>query len=356
MNDHRYIIHAGATVREALVQLNTLPGATMVLFVTDGGGRLLGTVTDGDIRRALIRGTSLDSPVTEAAHTDFRYIRLGSRDVAAMKRCRESGITLLPVLDGDGRPVDIIDLTRRHTMLPLRAVIMAGGRGERLRPATLTTPKPLLRIEGKAIIDYNIEALAACGIDDITVTTRYLAEQLDEHFSRPVAGIQVKTVRETEPLGTIGSVTLTDVARDEGDTLVMNSDLLTTVSFEEMYLHHTDMHADVTIAVVPYQVSVPYAILSLDDEHPGLVRGIEEKPSYSYYANAGIYIFGNHVLRRLQKGVRCDATDLVDRAIADGLRVTYYPIKGTWIDVGSPVDFRQAGELIRHHNSMNSTR
>ncbi|MDE6854384.1 MAG: CBS domain-containing protein, partial [Muribaculaceae bacterium] len=109
--NNRYCIPAEATVRQALVQLNTLPGATMVLFVTDADGRLLGTVTDGDIRRALIRGTSLDSPVTEAAHTDFRYIRRGSRDVEAMKRCREAGITLLPVLDDEGRPVDIIDLT-----------------------------------------------------------------------------------------------------------------------------------------------------------------------------------------------------------------------------------------------------
>lgn len=343
MNDHRYIIHAGATVREALVQLNTLPGATMVLFVTDGGGRLLGTVTDGDIRRALIRGTSLDSPVTEAAHTDFRYIRLGSRDVAAMKRCRESGITLLPVLDGDGRPVDIIDLTRRHTMLPLRAVIMAGGRGERLRPATLTTPKPLLRIEGKAIIDYNIEALAACGIDDITVTTRYLAEQLDEHFSRPVAGIQVKTVRETEPLGTIGSVTLTDVARDEGDTLVMNSDLLTNISFEDLYLHHISHDADITIATFPYHVSVPFAVMALDGEN---VKGLTEKPTYTYQANAGIYLFSNELLRQINSGEHIDAPDLIERAIADGRRVTCFPITGTWIDIGSPEDFRQAQQMM----------
>ena len=107
-----------------------------------------------------------------------------------------------------------------------------------------------------------------------------------------------------------------------------------------------------TIAVVPYQVSVPYAILTLDEDDPTAVRGIEEKPAYSYYANAGIYIFSNALLRTLSPDERCDATDLIDRAIAAGLRVTYYPIKGTWIDVGSPVDFRQAGELMRHHNSM----
>ena len=169
-----------------------------------------------------------------------------------------------------------------------------------------------------------------------------------------MAGVHVKTVREDEPLGTIGAVALTDVAAAPGDTLVMNSDLLTTISFEEMYLQHKRRGADLTIAVVPYQVSVPYAILTLDGEDDSAVTGIEEKPSYSYYANAGIYLFANDLLATLVPGERCDATDLVERAIKAGRRVTYYTIKGTWIDVGSPVDFRQARELMRHHNAMNS--
>lgn len=351
MND-RHFIHECATLRDALFSLNCLSGKVMVLFVLDEEGRVAGTLTDGDIRRAILGGAALSDPVTVAVHRNFRFIRQGQPDVEALRAFRANGITLIPVLDEAGKPVDIIDLTHKRTLLPLKAVLMAGGRGERLRPATLTTPKPLLKIEGKAIIDYNIEALAACGVDDITVTTRYLAEQIDEHFSEPVSGIKVKTVREDEPLGTIGAVTLTNVATGDGDTLVMNSDLLTTISFEEMYLLHKRRHADVTIAVVPYQVSVPYAILTLDSGNSERVTGIEEKPSYSYYANAGIYIFSNSTLRMLEAGVRCDATDLIDRAIAAGMNVTYYPIKGTWIDVGSPVDFRQAGELMRHHNSM----
>lgn len=348
----KHIISSGASVLEALSKLNSLSGGSMTLFVHAPDGTPTGTLTDGDIRRALLRGVFLDSPVTEAANRNFRSVERHSVDVAALSSYRRQGITLIPVLDG-GRIVDIIDLSQQRTLLPLKAVLMAGGKGERLRPATLTLPKPLLEIEGKAIIDYNIEALAACGITDITVTTRYLAEKIDEHFARPVAGVKVKTVREEQPLGTIGAVALTDVASAEGDTIVMNSDLLTTISFEEMYLLHRERRADVTIAVVPYQVSVPYAILALDGNEPTKVTGIEEKPSYSYYANAGIYIFSNELLSTLSSDRRCDATDLVAKAIADGLTVTYYPIKGTWIDVGSPVDFRQAGELMRHHNAMN---
>ncbi len=350
----RHSINESATVRDALERLNGLPGGMMTLFITDRHGRVLGTLTDGDIRRALLRGLTLENPALSAARTDFKSVKAADIDVAALAAYRAAGITLVPALAADGSLADIIDLSKSRTRLPLKAVLMAGGKGERLRPATLTTPKPLLKIEGKAIIDYNVEALAQCGIRDIYVTTRYLAEQLDEHFAAPVAGMQVHTVREEAPLGTIGAVALTPVAGADGDTLVMNSDLITTISFEEMYLLHRSRGADVTIAVVPYQISVPYAILSLDADDPTAVTGIEEKPSYSYYANAGIYIFSNKLLRTLSPTERCDATDLVDRAIAAGCRVTYYPIKGTWIDVGSPLDFRQAGELMRHHNAMNT--
>lgn len=351
MNCKNHEISRESTLLEGLRKLNSLPGPEMTLFVTDEDGRVKGTLTDGDIRRALLGGASLESCCGDAALKNFRYVRRGQPDVAALRDFRGRGITLIPVLDDAGRLSDILDLSQQRTVLPLKAVLMAGGLGERLRPATLTTPKPLLEIEGKAIIDYNVEALAACGIDDITVCTRYLAEKIEAHFAAPVASVRVKCVREDVPLGTIGAVALTSVADGPGDTLVMNSDLLTTISFEEMYLRHKSERADITIAVVPYSVSVPYAILTLDSDDSATVRGIEEKPSYSYYANGGIYIISNEVLRTLTPGERTDATELIERALADGKRVTYYPIKGTWIDVGSPVDFRQAGELMRHHNS-----
>jgi len=351
----RHTIARESTLLQALNRLNDLSGSVMTLFVLDGEGRVEGSVTDGDIRRALLDGCELTSPVANACHHDYHYVMSGNIDPLVLRESREKGIRLLPVLDGDRHLVSLIDLTRQHTVLPLRAVLMAGGRGERLRPMTLTTPKPLLEIEGKAIIDYNVEALAACGINDIVVTTRYLAEQIHDHFATPVAGVKVRCVTEDKPLGTIGAVASVWPEFEDGNTLVMNSDLLTTISFEEMYLRHNSAGADVTIAVVPYQVSVPYAILTLDSDDPDSVVAIEEKPSYSYYANAGIYIFSNSLLAKLKAGEYCDATDLIERAIADGNKVTYYPIKGTWIDVGSPVDFRQAAQLMRHHNSMSNS-
>lgn len=346
---NQYIINEKSTLLDALQQLNRLSGKQMVLLVTNDADIMVGTLTDGDVRRALIAGVSLADEVCRAMHTRFKAIKGDKVDVEMMRKCRLLGVGILPHLNADGSIKDIYDLTITKAKLPLSAILMAGGKGERLRPLTLTTPKPLLEIGDKAIIDYNIEALASVGIDDITVTTRYLAEQIHQHFATPVAGVKVKCVEETMPLGTIGAAAL--VSRtDEGNTLVMNSDLLTTISFEEMYMRHIEQQADVTIAAIPYVVSVPYAILTTDGAQ---VKGIEEKPSYSYYANAGIYIFSNTLLNTLSHDARTDATDLIEQAINENKKVVYYPINGTWIDIGSPNDFKQAQDLMRHHNDLN---
>lgn len=347
MNDNLYIINRNSTLVEALDRLNSLSGGIMTLMVVDDGGIMRGTLTDGDVRRALLSGAGLQDAVSGVMFRDFKSMRADEVDVATLRRYRIQGIKLLPLLDREGHIERMLDLTGNHTLLPVSAVLMAGGRGERLRPMTDTLPKPLLCIDGKAIIDYNIEILAAAGIDDVTVATRYLAEKIEEHFATPVAGINVKCVRESQPLGTIGALSLVERRNASGVTLVMNSDLLTTVSLEDMYLTHLEREADITIAVLPYTLSVPYAILSVDLAG-SRVKGIEEKPTYSYYANAGIYMISNRLLDSLQQGVRIDATDLVEKAIKEGLTVTYFPINGTWIDVGTPSDFKQAEELMRH--------
>jgi len=248
----KHIIASDASLLEALDRLNGLSGGAMTLFVTEPDGKMAGTLTDGDIRRALLGGASLDSAAADAAMRGFRFVTEGTIDAGALRRYRSEGIVLIPVLDGNGHLKGVLDLSRQRSCLPLKAVLMAGGKGERLRPLTEHTPKPLLQIEGKAIIDYNVEALAACGITDISVTTRYLAEQIERHFEKPVGGVMVKCVCEDSPCGTIGAVALTDAASDpDGNTLVMNSDLLTTISFEDFYLHHRDSGADITVAVGP---------------------------------------------------------------------------------------------------------
>jgi len=347
----RHIINSRCSILQALRQLNDLSGGVMTLIVTDDRDVMLGTVTDGDIRRGMLNGVTPDDPVTSVTHTSFHFMRTDSTPlerVEAMRHARAKGIKLLPELTPEGKIAWLHDLTGTYTLLPLSAILMAGGKGERLRPMTLDTPKPLLEIGGRPIIDYNIENLARCGITDIWVTVRYLASQIKDYFSSPRHGLIVKCVEEEKPLGTIGAAALVPHTPD-GDTLVMNSDLLTTVNLEEMYLHHVGENADVTIAAIPYTVSVPYAILSTEGSR---VKSLDEKPTYSHFANAGIYIFSNRVLDALSPDEHTDATELIEAAIAEGMTVTYYPINGTWIDIGSPADFRHAEELMKHHRSL----
>lgn len=298
----RHIISSDASLRVALETLNSLSGEVMTLLVTDSGGRMVGTLTDGDVRRALLAGVTLDRPVESAMHRAFRSVRQES-DPADIRRIRESGISLLPVLDADGRIVSVIDLRRQTTRLPVRAVLMAGGRGERLRPLTDSVPKPLLRVADRCIIDINIESLQRCGIEDITVTVRYLAEQIERHFS----STPVKCIREDEPLGTIGALSLLPAVDPQASTLLMNSDLFTSISFEEFYLRHIETGADITIATVPHTVSIPFAILSVDGDR---VTGIEEKPTYTHYANAGIYLIRNSLVNDMPQH-RLDAPDFI---------------------------------------------
>lgn len=343
----QHIISESNTILEALERINKLSGhAVMTLFVVNTENVMIGTLTDGDIRRGLIAGAQPSDSVSKVMLRSFRALRGEAINVEQLRIYRNQGVKLLPLLDGAGRITDIIDTTNTPTRLPVSAIMMAGGKGERLRPLTLSTPKPLLKIGGKAIIDYNVEALARCGVKDISVTVNYLAEKITDHFSKPIAGVNVKCVRENIPLGTIGSAALVDLP-EKGNTIVMNSDLLTTISFEDMYLRHAKEQADITIAAIPYNVSVPYAILNTDGP---CVTALEEKPSYAYYANAGIYIISNKLLRALPTDQRTDATDLIEQAIARQLKVVYFPISGMWIDVGSPADFQHASELMKHRN------
>ncbi len=339
----RHTISDNATIRETLTALNELSGDSMTLFAVDDKGRLIGSVTDGDIRRALIDGHTTEDKVRDIAFRKF--ISLTSdcspkERYETVARARERRINLLPVTKG-GILKDILDLRKVKSAIPADAVLMAGGRGERLRPLTLDTPKPLLKVGGKPIIDYNIESLKRYGVNDIYVTVNYLKEQIIDHFSDPKWGGSVHCIEEPCRLGTLGSVALIDTLSQDS-VIVMNSDLLTNIDFERMWKHHVDSGAALTMATVPYTVSVPFAIIRTDGDK---VIGLEEKPTFNHFANAGVYIIDRNVLGGIRRGEYLDAPDFVESLIAKGLKVSHFAIDGTWIDIGSPDDFRYANEV-----------
>ncbi|MDE5996739.1 MAG: NTP transferase domain-containing protein [Muribaculaceae bacterium] len=339
----RHTINGDATIRETLKALNELSGDSMTLFAININGELIGSVTDGDIRRALIDGHTTEDKVSDIAFRKFISLTSNASPEERYKtvaRARERLINLLPVTT-EGILTDIIDLRKMKSAIPADAVLMAGGRGERLRPMTLYTPKPLLKVGGKPIIDYNIESLQRYGVKDIYVTVNYLKEQIIEHFSDLKWQGRVHCFEEPCRLGTMGSVALID-SLSQDYVIVMNSDLLTNIDFERLWQHHVDSGAVLTMATIPYTVSVPFAILKTDGDR---VTGLEEKPTFNHFANAGVYIIDRNVLGEIKQGEYLDAPDFVETLIARGMKVSHFEIEGTWIDIGSPDDFRYANEV-----------
>jgi len=339
----KYIIERSASVRDALVKLDALSDDVLTLFIIEAG-KLVGTLTDGDIRRFLIKDGSLNVSVDKVMNHNFSYICPGEKNVQKIKDFRNSGIRLLPCIDNSGNLLRVFNVSQKKSIIPIEAVLMAGGRGERLRPLTEKTPKPLLKIGNKAIIDYNIDNLISYGVENIYVTTNYLAEQIEEHFKEKRQGIRIKCIREKEYLGTIAPVKL--ISNIKGDEiLVMNSDLFTNIDFEDFYRHFLEKNADMSVAAIPYSINVPYGIFELDGRN---IQGVKEKPTYNYYANAGIYLIKKKLLDLIPKGVFFNATDFLDLLISQGKGVIRYPLVGYWIDIGKPVDYQKAQEFVKH--------
>lgn len=344
-----YLLPIDSTILDALRLLNSLSGESSTIFVVDAANRVVGTITDGDLRRAIVGGASLSDGVDNVMHRDFTAFRNGIISIDTIRYARDKGLGIVPLLNEKGELEAVFDFDHYYSIIPVDAVLMAGGKGERLRPLTLDTPKPLLKIADKCIIDYNIEALAQNGINNIHVTTNYMSDRIEEHFSAPVAGVDVKCVKEPKRLGTIGSLKLISEWA-HSDILVMNADLLTSINLEEFYLSHSQSDALFTIASIPYTVSVPFAILQGEGND---VTGFTEKPTYNYFANAGIYLLKRECLQYIPDNEYFDATDLIDTLLAHKCKVKRFTITGTWIDIGSPDDFRQAQELIKQHRQLN---
>lgn len=340
-----HIISQDKTLLEALSQINELAPDPLVLFVVDYEERMVGTLTDGDSRRALIEGASVSDKAEKIMHRSFNFMRVDDiNNVKEIKRQKELMMKLVPVLDIENRIVDIINLEKFKTRLPVDAVLMAGGKGERLRPLTEKTPKPLLPVGDKAIIDHNVDRLIFYGIQHINVTVNYLKEQIEAHYQVPRNGVQIQTVREPQYLGTIGSIKF--VPQFYNDTvLLMNSDLFTNIDYEDFYLHFQHHEAEMSVAAVPYNVSIPYGVLDLDGRN---IKGLLEKPKYDYYANAGIYLIKRSVLDEIPENTFFNATDLIEKLIAEGKKVIRYPLNGTWIDIGNPQEYQKAKDLVKH--------
>ncbi|HEY9262201.1 nucleotidyltransferase family protein [Chitinophaga sp.] len=344
MEFRKHLIFEVEGVTDAFKKLNAL-GVDAILFVVDQQERLIGSLTDGDVRRGFINGHTLTDRITEFIQPNPVYIKIGDYALADIDNYRRRNLKIIPIVDKAHRIVDILNLRTKASMLPVDAVIMAGGKGERLMPLTENCPKPLLKVGDKPIIEHNVDRLIYFGINRITISIRYLGEQIKNYFRDGSAkDVAIDYVEEEEPLGTFGALSLIENFSSD-HIILMNSDLLTNIDYADFYKSYLESGADLMVASIPYQVKVPYAVLEIEGNQ---VISFDEKPTYNYYSNGGIYLFNRLLLSHLTKGAFFNATDFMEMLIAKSKKVSHYPILGYWLDIGKPQDFVQAQEDIKH--------
>ena len=341
-----HLINKGSSVKQALEFLNKL-SPDPILFVVDQDDKLIGSLTDGDIRRGLLKNFTLSSQIDEIIQPNPRFIRKGENDIQKIISYREALFRILPVVDEKMQVVNIVNFRTIKSYLPIDAVIMAGGRGQRLQPLTDTIPKPLLKVGGKPIMEYNIDRLASYGIDDFWVSVNYLGEQIQQYFGNGYSkSIKIDYVWESEALGTIGAVS--KVSNFEHDyVLVTNSDLLTNVDYENFFLDFIKNGADFAVLTIPYKVNIPYAVLETID---GKIKSLKEKPTYTYYSNGGVYLMKREMLQHIPQNTYFNSTDLMESLIIQKFKVISYPFSGYWLDVGKHEDFEKAQTDILNLN------
>ena len=333
-----HLIFIGTTITQALVMLNKL-SQDAILFVVDNNNKLIGSLTDGDIRRGLLNNFKIENTIDEIIQPKPRFIKKGDYNIQKIKAYRDEGFRIIPVLDHQNKVVNVINFRKIKSYLPIDTIIMAGGRGQRLQPLTDSTPKPLLKVGNKAIMEHNLDRLAMFGIHDFWISLKYLGEQIEQYFG---AGkkkyINIEYVWEYEALGTIGAVSkIINFKHDY--VLVTNSDLLTNIDYEQFFLEFIKQEADLAVLTIPYQVSIPYAVLETND---GKVKSLKEKPTYTYYSNGGIYLIKREMLHFIPKDKFYNATDLVEDLIQKNHKVISIPFSGYWLDVGKHEDFEKA--------------
>jgi dTDP-glucose pyrophosphorylase len=346
LKDH--IISSSTTIKEALSILDKQGLIANVLFVADDEGMLQGSLTDGDVRRGFLRGMEISTSVQEVMKRDCRYLKKGTINKKEIDLVKSSGIFFLPVVDEQKKIISILNLKNYKSFIALDAVLMAGGKGKRLYPLTENIPKPLLKIGDRPIIEHNIDRFKKFGIENVFISINYLGEKLVEYFGDGAKkGINISYIKESKPLGTVGSIKLAEKDFVEDTILIMNSDLLTTIDFAEFYDTFISSDADMAVAATSYHVDIPYAVLEVE-ENNNVVQSLKEKPRYTYYSNAGIYLLKRSILSYIPDDEVFDSTDLMEKLINNGKKLITYPIIGYWLDIGKLDDYKKAQEDIKH--------
>ena len=323
-----------------------------IVLAVDQEGRLTGTITDGDVRRAILAIADLTEPVSmliaRKAGTKFERpitAPAGAERSMCLELFKRHNVLALPIVGPGQRVVGLVTMEEflPEQMLPVHAIVMAGGQGSRLRPLTEHLPKPMLPVGDRPLLEIIIRQLREAGIKRVKVTTHHRPEKITEHFGDGREfGVELSYVEESRPLGTVGGLGL--LPHPTETTLVINGDILTDVDFRAMLSYHREHEAELTVAVRQYDLKVPYGVVGCEGS---MGRKISEKPVFGVFVNAGIYLLEPAVYRFIQSGERCDMTDLIERLLKEGRPVASFPVREYWLDVGEHAGYEQAAQDVR---------
>lgn len=323
-----------------------------IVLVVDAQQHLIGTITDGDVRRAILANLDMDGPLTavlerKAGTPVARPITAqpGEEPSSYLELLQNHKIQNLPILNKDGRVVGLVtrDEFFSNSILPLQAVVMAGGLGTRLRPLTEDIPKPMLPVGDRPLMEIIIEQLRDAGIQRVNIATHHKSERITSHFGDGRQfGIEVRYVAEDRPLGTAGALGLMEPPQNT--LLVINGDILTEINFRSMLDYHREHAADVTVGVRKYDFKLPYGMVQCEG---AVVRGLTEKPLLECFVNAGIYLLEPTVHQFIPNGTNFDMTDLIETLLEHDRHVVAFPILEYWLDVGQHDDYARAQADIK---------
>ena len=339
------VVRETASLHDAMVALDA--GAVQICVVLDRDGILQGVITDGDIRRAILNGFALTAPVTDFMTRDPLVAHADDQTEDLIALMRSKGIHQLPMIDGHGKMIDLVVINTLLKAKPQHdnwVVLMAGGLGQRLRPLTDDTPKPMLPVGGKPVLQTIIENCRRQGFHRFYISVNYRAEQIIDHFGDGSRlGVEIRYLRETEKLGTGGALRLIPEV-PEAPFFVMNGDVLTKMNFETLLHYHRENDAFATMCVREYDFQVPFGVVDIDGNR---IAGIAEKPVHSFFVNAGIYCLDPRFISLLPPQGFVDMPQLFTKAQATGENVVAFPLHEYWIDIGRVDDLYKANDEFR---------
>jgi dTDP-glucose pyrophosphorylase len=313
-------------------------------LVLDSEGRLLDTVTDGDLRRAVLAGVDLRKQIAELPRAKRQpfTMPIGTHRNELARLMHERNVRHIPLVDSDLRVVDMVQLgdlvSDQPCSLGVSAVVMAGGYGSRLRPLTDEIPKPMLPVGDKPLVEHTIDNLRKHGIQHVYMATHYKPEAFSNHFGDGRAfGVQIDYLHEEQPRGTAG--VLATLPKGEDPLLVINGDIITDVSYGAIVRFHQESSAEMTVAVRQYDFSVPYGVMEMDGTN---ILGVQEKPAHHFFVNAGIYIIERSAAQHVPAECSFDMPQLIESLVAMRKKVIGFPISEYWIDIGRVSDYEKA--------------